>query len=299
MVDSQGWVKLHRSILEWEWYSDINTKVLFLHLLLKSNHKDKKFQGMTVKRGQVVTGLSILSLETSLSVQRLRTSLNKLKSTNEITIETSTKGTVITIVNYDFYQISDDDQQAEQQTSNKRSTSEQQTSNKRSTSEQQTSNKRSTTNKNVKKYKNVKNDKNNTLLSKIEISDLEEDEKLFFEIAVAYQKLFIKNLQEKKSPTKNQEKATFKNYVDPVRLMMQNDGVTKDQLTDVWKFLGSAAGEFWKPNILSTKKLREKFPQLILKAREKQTTHSEQKKTVEEIAQEVIFKKYGKQAYES
>ena len=288
MVDSQGWVKLHRSILEWEWYSDINTKILFLHLLLKSNHKDKKFQGITIKRGQVVTGLSNLSIETSLSVQRVRTSLSKLKSTNEITIETSSKGTVITIVNYDFYQITDDDQHSQQQTSNKPSTN-----------DQQTNNKRSTTNKNVKKYKNVKNDKNNTLLSKIEISDLEEDEKLFFEIAVAYQKLFIKNLQEKKSPTKNQEKATFKNYVDPVRLMMQNDGVTKDQLTDVWKFLGSAAGEFWKPNILSTKKLREKFPQLILKAREKQTTHSEQKKTVEEIAQEVIFKKYGKQAYES
>ncbi|MGM1427929.1 hypothetical protein ACS126_01635 [Sphingobacterium lactis] len=157
MNDSQGWVKIHRSLLEWEWYQDINTKCLFLHLLLKANHKDKKFQGLTVKRGQVVTGLSLLAFETSLSVQRVRTSLNKLKSTNELTIETSSKGTVITIVNYDLYQITDEDQQAQQQTINKQSTS-----------HQQAINKRSTTNK------NVKNNKNERIKESIELDSGEE-----------------------------------------------------------------------------------------------------------------------------
>lgn len=157
MNDSQGWVKIHRSLLEWEWYQDINTKCLFLHLLLKANHKDKKFQGLTVKRGQVVTGLSLLAFETSLSVQRVRTSLNKLKSTNELTIETSSKGTVITIVNYDLYQITDDEQQAQQQTINKPSTN-----------EQQAINKQSTTNK------NVKNNKNERIKESIELDSGEE-----------------------------------------------------------------------------------------------------------------------------
>jgi hypothetical protein len=196
MVDSQGWVKLHRSILEWEWYSDINTKVLFLHLLLKSNHKDKKFQGMTVNRGQVVTGLSILSLETSLSVQRLRTSLSKLKSTNEITIETSTKGTVITIVNYDFYQISDDDQQAQQQTSNKQSTS-----------DQQTINKRSTTNKNEKKDKNERI-KENSISDSVEETSTSPPKK-----------------------TIEDRKAEFKSWLDPFR-----EKYTRDMLNDFWRY---------------------------------------------------------------
>ncbi|MGJ1516497.1 hypothetical protein ACR79N_16020 [Sphingobacterium siyangense] len=196
MVDSQGWVKLHRSILEWEWYSDINTKVLFLHLLLKSNHKDKKFQGMTVKRGQVVTGLSILSLETSLSVQRLRTSLNKLKSTNEITIETSSKGTVITIVNYDFYQITDDDQQAQQQTINKPSTS-----------DQQTNNKRSTTNKNVKKDKKEIN-KENSLSNSVEETSTSPPKK-----------------------TIDDRKSEFKSWIDPFR-----EKYSREMLNDFWRY---------------------------------------------------------------
>ena len=41
----EGWIKLHRQILDWEWYDDINVKVLFLHLLLTANYEDKKWQG--------------------------------------------------------------------------------------------------------------------------------------------------------------------------------------------------------------------------------------------------------------
>ena len=48
-MENTGWIKLHRKFLKWEWYSDINTKSLFLHLLLTANHKDKQWQGITVK----------------------------------------------------------------------------------------------------------------------------------------------------------------------------------------------------------------------------------------------------------
>lgn len=114
----------------------------------------------------------------------------------------------------------------------------------------------------------LKKETKKSLLSEIKISDLKKDEIEYFEIASAYQKLFIKNLKEKNAPYTNQEKATYKNYVDPIRLMMTIDGVTKEQLTLVYKFLGSLQGEFWKPNILSTSKLREKFQQLLLKSQE-------------------------------
>ncbi len=38
-----GYIALHRQMLNWEWYKNTNTKVLFIHLLLKANYKDLSF----------------------------------------------------------------------------------------------------------------------------------------------------------------------------------------------------------------------------------------------------------------
>ena len=99
-----GWIKLHRSLLDWEWYDDINVMRVFLHCLLMANHKDKKYRGAVVERGSFLTGRDALASQTGLTVQQIRTSLNKLKSTNELTIKSSKQGTVIQVVSYDKYQ---------------------------------------------------------------------------------------------------------------------------------------------------------------------------------------------------
>lgn len=119
-----GHVKVHRSIINWEWYTDTNTKSLFLHLLLVANWKDENWRGYDVKRGQKITSRENLARETGLSEQQVRTCLKKLKSTNEITIKTTNKFTVITINNYDEYQ--DINQQPNQQVTNNQPTSNQQ-----------------------------------------------------------------------------------------------------------------------------------------------------------------------------
>jgi len=80
-----GFIKIYRLFLEWEWYDDINTSRLFLHLLLKANFKDKKWHGIDVKRGEILTGRKELSKQTGLSEQQVRSSLNKLKSTSGLT----------------------------------------------------------------------------------------------------------------------------------------------------------------------------------------------------------------------
>jgi hypothetical protein len=100
-----GWIKIHRQIIEWEWFTDTNTFRVFLQLLLKANHKEKKYRGMVLKVGTIITSRDILALETRLSVQQVRTALDKLKSTNEITIKTSSQGTIIEVVNYAKYQL--------------------------------------------------------------------------------------------------------------------------------------------------------------------------------------------------
>lgn len=133
---------------------------------------------------------------------------------------------------------------------------------------------------------------NNSFLSEIEISDVPENEIEFFEIAKAFQELFIKNLKEKQAPTKHQEKAKYKNYVDPIRLMMVNDGVSKEHLQKAFKFLDSPGGSFWKDNILSTSKLREKFQQLIVKSQSVngQQQNSNQQGGASQAFREKIFK---------
>jgi len=104
---------------------------------------------------------------------------------------------------------------------------------------------------------------NNKQLSEIEISEVPEDLKIYFQIAIKFQKVFIQNLLEKQAPAKIQERAKFGNYVLPIRLMMEKDGVTSIQFDRALKLLKSPDGEFWKKNILSTQKLREKISQLL------------------------------------
>jgi hypothetical protein len=101
---SIGFIKLHRKIIEWEWYSDVNVCRVFLHLLLTANFENKKWQGIDISRGQVITSLEKLGKSTTLTIQQVRTALTKLKSTHEITIKATKLHTFITLTNYNLYQ---------------------------------------------------------------------------------------------------------------------------------------------------------------------------------------------------
>ena len=100
----QGWVSFHRKIEEWEWYDDANTFRLFFHLVLKANHKDKKWQGVEIKKGQLVTSSEKLAIELKLSRQQIRTSLDKLKTTKELTVKSTNRFILVTVENYSAYQ---------------------------------------------------------------------------------------------------------------------------------------------------------------------------------------------------
>jgi hypothetical protein len=103
-AENDSFITLHRRITQWEWYTDTNTKSLFIHLVLMAQHKDVKWRGIDLKRGQLLTGRMLLSRQTGLSEQEIRTSLNKLKSTSEITIKSTNKNSIITLNNYNTYQ---------------------------------------------------------------------------------------------------------------------------------------------------------------------------------------------------
>ena len=145
----QGWIKMHRKITDWEWYKNTNTKSLFLHLLIRANHKPGRWQGHEVSKGQLFIGRKTLSSETGLSEQKIRTALSNLQNTGEITIKSTSKFSIITICNYCKYhaEFIDDNQQSNQQSTSG------------STSEQPASNQQVTTNKNGNNSKNANNSK--------------------------------------------------------------------------------------------------------------------------------------------
>ena len=119
-----GFITLQKQILSWEWYKVSSTKDLFIHLLLIANFADTAFKDTTIKRGQVVRSLTTLSTETGLSIQQVRTALDHLKLTGEITIQSCRRYHVITVVKYDDYQKLTERATASQQETNKTSNSE-------------------------------------------------------------------------------------------------------------------------------------------------------------------------------
>lgn len=103
-MNENGFIKLHRSMLEWGWYKDPYVKSLFVHLLLRANYKDLNFEDKVIKRGQLVTSLRSLSNDLGMSDKTVRRCLDKLKKTKEIKVKSTNKYTLITICNYEQYQ---------------------------------------------------------------------------------------------------------------------------------------------------------------------------------------------------
>jgi len=101
---NNSFIKLYRGLLDWEWYSDVNTKTVFIHCLIKANWEDKRWRGVLIKRGQFFTSLDSLCNELNLSKKAIRISLDKLKKTKEIVVNGARIGTMITICKYDDYQ---------------------------------------------------------------------------------------------------------------------------------------------------------------------------------------------------
>ena len=143
MSNLNGFIKLHRKLLAWEWYSDINVRVLFFHCLLRANHKKEKWQGIEINAGEFVTSYDHLAKECGLTTQQTRTALNKLKLTGEITSKTTSRYSIITINNWNLYQ-------ANNTQDNKQITNNQQTNNNK---------------QEYKEYKESKEIKNISLLS--------------------------------------------------------------------------------------------------------------------------------------
>jgi hypothetical protein len=105
-MNEGNWLKLHRKMLEWEWYDHTNTKVVFIHCLLKANFEKKRWRGIEINAGEFITSLETMASETGLTIKQVRTALDNLEMTKDIDRARSEKGlyTMISIVSWDKYQ---------------------------------------------------------------------------------------------------------------------------------------------------------------------------------------------------
>lgn len=134
-----GWIKLHRSTLEWEWYSDTVVRSVFFHLLLSANISETRFQGHKVPSGGLVTGRKKLAETLNFSEMQIRRALKCLKTTNEITIWSNRHFSIISIANWKKYQ-------GNNQPENRPTTNQEPTDNQPTTTDKESKNKR---NKNI------------------------------------------------------------------------------------------------------------------------------------------------------
>lgn len=103
-IKTNTYIRLFRKFTKWEWYDDANTMRVFLHCLLNANYSDKKWRGILIRRGSFLTSYPKLAQDLKLSKMQIRTALNKLQLTHEITLKTTSQYSIITIKNWSDYQ---------------------------------------------------------------------------------------------------------------------------------------------------------------------------------------------------
>jgi hypothetical protein len=274
-----GWIKLHRRFLNWEWYDQPDTVRLFIHLLLRANHEKMYWHGMDINPGQMVTGRLKLAEELNMTDRKIRTSLNRLKSTNEIAIKTTNKYSIITICKWDNYQSEKTAERPAERPAERLSNDQQ-----------------STTNKNDKNDKKKRN--NISLLSKVDESTLDHKTKKYYQVAISFYELIKSNLKELNISNSEIEKAKYKTWIEPIRLLIEKDGRTIEEFREIFQFLQK--DDFWKEQIRSTAKLRKKnkedisyFEVLLTKSRNEQK-RKEKRESSEQEKQSGVSDDYRK-----
>lgn len=252
----QGWVKIHRKLLENPIFNDSQLLKLWIYCLLKATHKEHKQiigkQIVELSPGEFVTGRAILAEEYNKGVKpkdfvperTLWRWLKLLESGGFLTIKSTTKYSVISINNWRKYQ------ENGQQMSNKCPTNDQQM----------------TTNKNIKNDKN-KNNNNNKSRKRVYEDDSDEM------ILVNY---FIEQIRKNDPKFKGPNKQS---WADTFRKIIELDGRDKREIAKVIKWVQQH--DFWKSNILSPTSLRKKYSTLIIQMNSQSTipkssTHQEQ-----------------------
>ena len=104
MQGEGGYVKSYRSLIDWEWFTDVNTAHLWTYILLRVNYEPSRFRGIEIKRGEMLESIGTIAKRTGLSVKSVRTALKHLESTGEVACQRARYGMRISVLKYTLYQ---------------------------------------------------------------------------------------------------------------------------------------------------------------------------------------------------
>lgn len=224
---------------------------LWLWCLAKAAYLDRKwvsiksgkgFIDIEIKRGQFLYGRHSAASELNINPSTMRERISKLKKLGFIDIKSDKQYSIITICNYDYYQTRDNEKGQPQR---------QQTHQPTLTPDD--------TNKKEEKDKKGKKE------------DIETPENKFSDDSpgVILSKLLFSEMQKNDPKAKEPNFQTWAVSIDRlIRLDKREIPVIREII--IW----CQKSEFWKPNIMSTPKLREKFPQLLMQSKEKKGERS-------------------------
>ncbi len=226
-------------------------------LTREANHKDAKYRGYEILRGQLFRSYDQLvenlkwfvgNRKMTYEPHDIKNGMRYLRKNGMITTVKKPGGVLITICNYHYYQT----------LQNYENTSVKSIENTSDDTKKAPIKHQENTIYNNKK-KNVNNKIKKKYMSEIKDSD-DLDE--YLKIAFEFWKLFKKNLQEFDRTERTLENATCEKWSVPIRDLITIDEKTKDEIKEVYQFL--ASNEFWKDKIYSTSKFRKKNEQEIM-----------------------------------
>lgn len=121
-MDNTGFIKLHRKLLDNPIVcKDSDYLAVWIYLLLNATHKEIpaifKKQKILLQPGQLITGRVSIANKLKVSESKVRRIINELKIDQQIDQQPSNKNSLITILNWNEYQKSD--QQNGRQSTNK------------------------------------------------------------------------------------------------------------------------------------------------------------------------------------
>lgn len=103
-----GWIKLHRSLTDWEWWDDHNATRLLVCLLCTVNYKPKKWKGIMIQAGSMVTSFPKLAEKTGLTIKQTRGAMQKLENSGEVARSRAHDGQLVTLRKWDKLQADED-----------------------------------------------------------------------------------------------------------------------------------------------------------------------------------------------
>ena len=238
-----GWVKIHRSIQDhWIWENPVKLK-WWLDLIMMANHQENKIlingELVTIEAGERHTSEDKLSARWGVSRNTVRKFLALLEKDGMISLKKSRQsGTTYKVLNYNVYQGFSEEKkhQTEQRT------------------EQQKDN---AVNNELHINKNEKNEKN--------IKDTSpKSKKRIYDVDSIHYQLAEYLFEEMKKNNPEARKPDFHKWANDIRLMMEIDNRKEEQVRNMITW--SQSNDFWKGNILSAKKLRDKYDQMKVQA---------------------------------